>query len=1309
MGEDFKTCFCLALDKHFQKKKDSVAMLAQVDCMELDIDGDEPSNAIEIDGDVAERRRPRKRPCEIADLPRPTTLQIAVLGESGTRALGRHLASGERRDIWELRLDRHKQYLLGFLLCHAEVAREAELPEVDAAMLREARKSCSQKPLAFVVYTLREAMVARHEMLVDVPWERFQCGLLRLQFDRRTEEGEVRCTFEDTALDWDVHTPGGMMEVKTMHAAFGEKLLNTEVNTVFHLVGVPPGAGRYSHRCLNDFPSRPQIEAFMDQDCVEPVGAHHDLPDLHEKYVREYPVEQLLEWLRATKTLRSLHDVGEAQSAWAAIFERHTECSVDSASLRRPSYFVLRQLRVRFDIMMMLAFKYHFHENPDADEDFFIWIDASPQWRGKEMLAASWDTVQHSTDGPPKITRRMFPALAIGAHLRDLRGKLYAFLWMVGLQVGFTFSSMVRFLSKVRGLVTDLGTEHLIRDADGRILIEFLLAQGVPTPPQDECPRFLLPRALLCPGWHHMVDGLVRHGLCHLRWFPRFLSYVKALVRFVRDYKEDLTALLISQGMCGLASAIRATKTPIFTSWRWNRLYEVTESLTGILDSLRLQADKLQALLAKSRDRKWMATVKAALACDAFVNEFLFVHWHVSWLHKLEQWCMTCLCPEHQEWRRRGEEVKCPMQGRVLPQAWSKVVSSTADALAHLENWSVADFGGDLSLMSDCQATVRATCGRAKLKFGYLCKIPYALVNFEDDAVRRDCLDQLRSAPECEHDRISVMFLSEGGPLRQYVDQLERGDGMHPILCRELLTLQFAPWDDTPAEAPHARVHQIEARGRAAHWPWQAACLRLDQNFKDNAEVCPRCSPTRQEMWDNHKCILDMKSAEKCVKMAYPQFVRKVYQLYTDNHPFRAGICGVELAVDDEMPPDEDDEHVAADADARPRKAPRDRDTRLMKEWLEHCLEKYNYVSIFDGLGEAHHVFQVLEFDRNLKTVKSFDEAPITGLPWLIQHYEVWANPLFPEDTHQIFVFSFGDAEVMDILRWSGSALSNRTKFRAWQRCESDLEGTHCLESPTQPVPTASLTSSQIPIIILLDELEAKGCVARPGKVIHSRRTRIFDSRNTRRPYLQAVLAKDWLFAQGAIDFPPDRTNSFYEMLMRAPEEVAALLAADREVLEKRLVDHIKAHGEVNVPGISGRRPLAPADLPAREVNGDDGQDLAPCAVVADAPAGDDPVPGHEVDGDVMADNLPTHIDGTKLKYEEHVGPNGLLGGYRVACPTHGWPCRRFRSLLLDTHLYGSHACVYWLRAWMRAGPGLSVADHKSHMPSPADIEACIV
>ena len=215
-------------------------------------------------------------------------------------------------------------------------------------------------------------------------------------------------------------------------------------------------------------------------------------------------------------------------------------------------------------------------------------------------------------------------------------------------------------------------------------------------------------------------------------------------------------------------------------------------------------------------------------------------------------------------------------------------------------------------------------------------------------------------------------------------------------------------------------------------------------------------------------------------------------------------------------------------------------------------------VSVSDGEDQPHTVFQILDFEKTLKAVKTFDSDKLPGVSWMLQIFEVWGNGHVAHGAREVFVFPLVSPAMTNILSISGKAPHDRSKFRVWTRCPSDLEGAHCLREPSQLKPSVSLTSSQIPVLCLVDACATEGIIPRPGKVVHTRRTKIYDSRHLRRLYLQAVLASSWLFRSGVVEFPSERPMAFYLMLLRKPSEAAALLAATRAELEEKLQKHQK-------------------------------------------------------------------------------------------------------------------------------------------------------
>ena len=83
------------------------------------------------------------------------------------------------------------------------------------------------------------------------------------------------------------------------------------------------------------------------------------------------------------------------------------------------------------------------------------WIDASPQWKCLELFAATFDVLVNGTYG----CRVLFPIVALDREHRDAAGKLEAFLWMVFLIAGPSFTTMRAFLKNIWGMCTDMGLE----------------------------------------------------------------------------------------------------------------------------------------------------------------------------------------------------------------------------------------------------------------------------------------------------------------------------------------------------------------------------------------------------------------------------------------------------------------------------------------------------------------------------------------------------------------------------------------------------------------------------------------------------------------------------------------------------------------------------------------------------------------------------------------------------------------------------------------------------------------------------------
>ena len=155
----------------------------------------------------------------------------------------------------------------------------------------------------------------------------------------------------------------------------------------------------------------------------------------------------------------------------------------------------------------MLAFRLWFQNLLSSGVPWFLFVymDASPQWRGRELFAASIDVVR-IVDGERLYSRHLLPLINLGTAYRSAYGKTWAFLWMLVLVGGGKYSMLRSVLESIRSFTTDLGTEFLVRDF-GDFLIPFMRCTGARVPVAARQQRFLFPFALAAAGWHHIMDA----------------------------------------------------------------------------------------------------------------------------------------------------------------------------------------------------------------------------------------------------------------------------------------------------------------------------------------------------------------------------------------------------------------------------------------------------------------------------------------------------------------------------------------------------------------------------------------------------------------------------------------------------------------------------------------------------------------------------------------------------------------------------------------------------------------------------------
>ena len=189
-----------------------------------------------------------------------------------------------------------------------------------------------------------------------------------------------------------------------------------------------------------------------------------------------------IDWLVATEHVKHINQVWFIARAFARVFPKHRQCDVSEVmgSTRRVHFETLRRARIRLDAVASLVWRQWWREIFDSSIVIFLHVDSPLQSRGEEMFASSfgiWDQRLH-------WSRELMPVLSLENHMFDARSKALALLFQIWLLVDPSAEEMIRFLSRVRCILTDMGTEGFIANMVDYLPELFQLmgapAQGLP-------------------------------------------------------------------------------------------------------------------------------------------------------------------------------------------------------------------------------------------------------------------------------------------------------------------------------------------------------------------------------------------------------------------------------------------------------------------------------------------------------------------------------------------------------------------------------------------------------------------------------------------------------------------------------------------------------------------------------------------------------------------------------------------------------------------------------------------------------------
>ena len=469
--------------------------------------------------------------------------------------------------------------------------------------------------------------------------------------------------------------------------------------------------------------------------------------------------ESLLEWVDATSDIKDLRKGNDSAEKWAKIFARAADISGPEmmGEISVVSYEVLRKCRMKLDFVANIYHRRWFDAMLGQQETkvhLYLMCDASPQWRGLELWAASIDVLRSGADSADVRKLLLLPLITLPKSMRDQFGKCAAFVWQAFLVAGPSFDGVRRWLNSIRGVLTDLGTERLMaRSPD--FLISFFQWIGAPTPAGCQPQRYLLPKAIQVPGWKHILDNLIKNGLNSCKFFPKCIKMIRALVAFWRDVenKSEFSKFLKRKGMPGLAILIIETNLQTFAAWRWHKLEAIARDLLKWFASARLHFDRM--LFSNKRDQKELTLVAQAFASDVFLDELIFVCWFCQWLGGIMR--LVAQCPCH-----GVDLIDCPMRGRMLPVLHEMSVKMLRDGLDVANGWNAAaNFNGNVSLFQEAQGLVRSTFDLGLLKVGFLDKAPWLFARLDQPGVRDRCVQQHLDSLPNPH-KVSIEFCDAG-------------------------------------------------------------------------------------------------------------------------------------------------------------------------------------------------------------------------------------------------------------------------------------------------------------------------------------------------------------------------------------------------------------------------------------------------------------------------------------------------------------------------------------------------------------------
>jgi len=210
------------------------------------------------------------------------------------------------------------------------------------------------------------------------------------------------------------------------------------------------------------------------------------------------------------------------------------------------------------------------------------------------------------------------------------------------LAYGPRMDTLRRANSAVHQCLSDMGTEFGLVDAPD---VAHLCSYGHgPVMPG----QWLYPYALQIPGTQHILDTILRDGLCRLEWWTSWETEAKVVCQWLhqKPHREFLPNRL-DHNDTELVQSLDAS-CESFAEWRWKTLAHVTRDLQRMQRALRESTEGVQAKELALRDSVQAHTFLMSVKYASFVNRCGAWSVIAKPVSDLFSWIRGCPCHELQ-------------------------------------------------------------------------------------------------------------------------------------------------------------------------------------------------------------------------------------------------------------------------------------------------------------------------------------------------------------------------------------------------------------------------------------------------------------------------------------------------------------------------------------------------------------------------------------------------------------------------------------------------------------------------------------